>query len=290
MSWVNDLTSAIGLPAGATTIAVAMYGACAAAEKAARPEALADIGRILKDPGWERSVRPAAIIERVFNWTFGERHVSWKCVTRSVCATIIFVTAFVITLYLTQRRLPFDKNWGAVPFGVPIVTGTIEVIFVGFLADYVALWKTRLLLQVSRRQSRPGLLLVPVDILLSLFISICFLEVHLTIFTYWFPYYHRGGLVSALLHSTEAALWWILSPAPENYSFYICLLLSTLTTSLWTVLVLLSTTAIKMLAPVHQFTTWFFDVEKHPVQSIGIVAGALVIVGSFVWSLAEQFG
>jgi hypothetical protein len=58
MSWVNDLVSASGLPAGAATLAVAMYGACVAAEKAASPDALKDMGRILKYHGWERSVRP----------------------------------------------------------------------------------------------------------------------------------------------------------------------------------------------------------------------------------------
>src|SRR5579872_362589 len=35
MSWVNDLASGLGIPAGAATVAVAMYAACAAAEKAA---------------------------------------------------------------------------------------------------------------------------------------------------------------------------------------------------------------------------------------------------------------
>jgi hypothetical protein len=38
MSWVNDLASVAGIPGGAAVVAGAMYGACAAAEKAARPE------------------------------------------------------------------------------------------------------------------------------------------------------------------------------------------------------------------------------------------------------------
>ena len=71
MSWVNDLASGLGIPAGAATLAVAMYAACAAAEKSARPEALKDIGRILKDTSWERSVQPSTIIDRVFKLTFG---------------------------------------------------------------------------------------------------------------------------------------------------------------------------------------------------------------------------
>jgi hypothetical protein len=31
MSWVNDMASSLGIPAGAATLAVAMYAACAAA-------------------------------------------------------------------------------------------------------------------------------------------------------------------------------------------------------------------------------------------------------------------
>jgi len=52
MSWVNDLASTLGISGAAATLAVAIYGACAAAEKAARPEALRDIGRVLKDAHW----------------------------------------------------------------------------------------------------------------------------------------------------------------------------------------------------------------------------------------------
>src|SRR5690348_2765663 len=90
MPWVNDLASGLGIPAGAATLAVVMYGACAAAERAARPEALNDIGRILKNPSWSRSLSPSAIIGRVFVWTFGERHLSWKCIHRSATATFLF--------------------------------------------------------------------------------------------------------------------------------------------------------------------------------------------------------
>jgi hypothetical protein len=36
-----------------------------------------------------------------------------------------------------------------------------------------------------------------------------------------------------------------------------------------------------------RFTAWFFDVDKHPVQAIGIVAGALVMIGSLIWTLVQ---
>lgn len=76
MAWLDDLTSAMGVPAGAATIAVAMYAGCTAAEKAARPEALHDIGQILQKSVSSYSGRPAAdVIEAVFIWTFGPKHL-----------------------------------------------------------------------------------------------------------------------------------------------------------------------------------------------------------------------
>jgi hypothetical protein len=268
MSWVNDLASAFGLPAGAAAIAGAMYAACVAAEKNARPEALADIGRILRDPAWERSAQPSAIIERVFKWTFGDRHASWRCVTRSMCATIIFVAAFIIMLFFTEGRYPFDKARNS---QVIIVQGTFEVIFAGFLPDYVALWKTRLLLTVLTRRYLGALSVSLIDISSSILIAILFYIIFVISF---------ASPVVAV-----RPLLWLISPKPDNYSSLTPLLLSTLLTAIWTVLLLLSTTVLKLLAPVRRFTAWFFDVENHPVQAIGIVAGALVMIGSLAWSL-----
>ena len=62
---------------------------------------------------------------------------------------------------------------------------------------------------------------------------------------------------------------------------------STLFTSIWTILILVSTSVLKLLAPIERFTTWFFDVEKHPVQAIGIVSAALVMTGSLMWSMVR---
>jgi hypothetical protein len=298
MSWVTDLASTFGLPAGGATIATAMYAACVAAEKIARPEALTDIGRVLKDPTWERSVRPSAIIEQVFNWTFDERHFSWRCVKRSICATTIFVSAFVIIMYFKEGQLPLGNIClGRRYCGVNeiIVLPTILLILVGFLPDYIALWKTRLLLR-SFLIKRFALLLVISDVFLSLLIAQLFYFMFLRVEWYIeFTGYNEQMFWASVLDIKSGLLWLILPTEyyddvflgiqPKYYVDNIPLLLSTLLTSIWTTLLLLSTTALKLLTPVHRFTAWYFDVEKHPVQAIGIVAGALVMIGSLVWSL-----
>jgi hypothetical protein len=68
------------------------------------------------------------------------------------------------------------------------------------------------------------------------------------------------------------------------FHIFIC---STLFTSVRMFLILLSTALLKLLAPVHRFTGWFFDVDEHPVQAIGIVAGALLMLGSAIWTVVR---
>jgi hypothetical protein len=174
MPWVNDLAPGLGIPAGGVTLAVAMYGASVAAEKAARPEALTNIGRILKDPSWSRSVRPSAIIERVFVWTFGERHRSWRCVRRAIIASTIFLMILVTIIEMRTGFFYGAWNW-RVTFRhegrLQAATGMLAFgTIIPFASDYIALAKTRLILRTVTGANSPvlSLLLVPIDIVLSL--------------------------------------------------------------------------------------------------------------------------
>jgi hypothetical protein len=272
MSWVNDLASTFGIAAGAATLAVAMYAACSSAEKAARPEALKDIGRLLQDSSWERSAQPSALIERVFVWAFGPRHLSWKCVRRSLAATIVFVGTFSLVLAMWSGvsgsviwSLVSDDPWYIV----------LEFVLVAALPDYIALAKSRFLIKraTGRSQGRYKLLiLIATDILASLVISGLSLAAYELIVR--LP---RGPTGAADYDVIFLAV--ILT--------YLTFALSTLATSLWIILILLSTATIKLLSPLHRFAAWFFDIERHPVQAIGIVAGALVIVASLIWSVVR---
>lgn len=294
MSWVNDLASVLGIPGGAATLGVAMYLGCSAAEKVARPEALADIGRVLKDPSWSRSVRPSAIIERVFVWTFGERHLSRKCIRRSGSASILVVIS--IALVGTARhyvhtgdidiQIPTPKHHEA--FAVNYVMGLLGGVF----PDYVALGKGRLLIGIANLIDGMSavVVLIASDIALSCLISL---------FTSGFVFlcYTTGGEILfhafsvAPLAATErlvtdtGALVWAYVVGRTPLPVFGVVFLSTLFTSIWTTLILLSTATIKLLAPLQRFTGWFFDVENHPVQAIATVAGALVMSGGLIWTV-----
>jgi hypothetical protein len=282
------------MPAGAVAIAAAMYAACFAAERAARPEALKEIGGILKDSSWSRRVRPSTIIERVFSWTFGERHLSWKCARRSATASAIFV-GILVTMVELKTHLFYDswsyniKSFHRGQYEAAISFLLFEIT-IAFATDYVALAKTRLILRtMTIHYSRTlAMLIVPIDILLSLGTSLIGLSLWVLISNHLSGAgveYIRHGLWPFFV-STLASLPTVFSGNPQTTTL-LPPLISTLFTSVWTILFLASTSVIKLLAPLHSFTAWFFDVEKHPVQAIGIVAGALVMLASLFWSVVR---
>jgi hypothetical protein len=61
---------------------------------------------------------------------------------------------------------------------------------------------------------------------------------------------------------------------------------STLMTSVWTLLLVISGVVTQLLIPIEllrRFTTWWFrDVEKHPLTVIAKVAASLIIIGAVV--------
>jgi hypothetical protein len=280
MSWVNDLVAGFGLPSGAATIATGMYAACVAAQKAARPEAIKDIGHFLKEPAWTLSVRPSEIAHRLFNEIFGEQQISFKCCGRSVLASALFIGSIILTLYLEGVEVDYVFNWSF----------WIYLPFVGFLADYIALWKTRILLKFKV----VTVFLVIADVVASMAIStIVFyftaavtevISVYLSVGTINLKYAKIFALEADAIKNN----WRSIIQGDFNHFFPPVMFVSTLLTSIWTTSIVLSSVIIKLLVPIQRGTTWFFDVEKRPIEAIGIVAGALIIIGSVVWSLARS--
>jgi hypothetical protein len=276
MSWLSDFAPIFG---GSVTLAGAMYGACTAAEKAARPEALKDIGRILKDPSWELSARPSAIIERVFVWTFGERHLSWKCIRRSSSASVFLFAIALGILYSKGSPHIFVVAHSDPGFFLGMfILGIVIVVF----PDYISLWKVRVLFKLipSPSKSRGLIGIMAADILLSILISLFFVllvmaSIDLPLGGWEAVVHDMRTLIRGLFHMEDA---YLTSAFP----------MTTLFTSVWTILILLSTTVLKILSPIHRFTGWFFDVDQHPLKAIGIVAGALVMLGSLVWTVIRS--
>jgi hypothetical protein len=283
MAWFGDLASELGVPAGAVTIAVATYAASVAAQRAARPSALADVSHLLRLP--IPLVQPSAIVEKIFRSTFGDKHFSVKCFVRSVAATSIFVGAIVLALclerkdYISKFLMEFFNQH----------TIYLDVLLLGILPDYIALAKTRILI----RTNLSLFLLLLVDVISSVSISclayfisdiienglgITELPAGYGIFSKYNSMLNIEGI-----HAT------LLSMISSNYGsgYTEIFFTSTLLTSVWAGFAALSTVVIKIISPLQRVTTWFFDVEERPIEAIGLVAGALIVLGSLIWSLAR---
>jgi len=275
MSWVNDLASGLGIPAGAATLAVAMYAACCAAEKVARPEALQDIARVLQNISWENSVKPSAIILRIFNWTFGYRHLSVRCIIASLMTTNIFVFTFSFIFF---SSLPSFIDPGTLTNFEGVSMSILVFLLIAAMPDYVSLAKSRIVFSKFIRPRGIVYILFAglLDVLISILIAIGNVMLYVLIQGAGALYYSY-----AVLQGMKGLV------GQEPLTYWDCYFFSTLFTSVWTSLILLSTTVIKLLSPIHHFTAWFFDVDKLPVQAIGIVSGALVMIGAGVWSLVR---
>jgi hypothetical protein len=279
MSWVTDLALGLGVPAGAAAVAVAMYAACFAAEQVARPEALHDIGRILKDPSWSRTVQPSLIIERIFIWTFGEQQLSLKCAFRSAIATMATFIWLMATFSSEARNTAnYFASWIQ---SVGVMHVLTQVFLTTFLPDYLALAKTRCLLRIFHERQTYSILISMFDLGASIGISIL---TYFLISLAWDKCTAPPSHAACILE----VIGGVVTDFPGNsdfFSYYDIAVISTVLTSVWTILVLLSTTLLKLLSPVQCFTSWFFDVDDHPVKAVGIISGALVMIGSLIWTV-----
>ncbi len=294
MSWVNDLASALGIPVGVVLLAGAIYAACVEAEKDARPAALSEIASMLKDLSWAQSVSPANVIGRLFNSTFGVRQLSWKCVRRSMVATVIFCFGF----FSIWQAAGFVRGEVIVDFAERYPGFSLgEWVFVGFFADYLALGKSRVLVRRIEKHTyglKKVVLFIGIDIAASLLISlVLFLSYFVTIFLFEL----RMNPSIAIQTETEVQAMngpiaqavslsrlYFLMFMPETGKIFFC---STLLTSIWLIQIFLATIVVKLFAPLQRGASWLFDIDAHPLRAVGKVAGGLVVVGGLVWSVAK---
>jgi hypothetical protein len=282
VTWFNDLASGLGVPAGAVTLAVGIYGACKAAESAAKPAALAEIAAFLDNRTLLTDLRPSAPIYHLFTLTFGSRHLSLRCIASSLIASTIM---FISIGLLYNGRLSYFADLFSAGY-------TLLVWVLLFpLADYISLAKTRMLLK-SRLCSAGHRLSLLAVFILDLIGAVAISSV--TLYLVGGVFGLVGGLIrspSDVLPVLEAAFWppIYFASSTEAYSgvgwFFVTGVLSTIFTSLWTGLIAVSVSMIAALWPIHRVVTWLFDIQQHPLQAIGIICATIIFVVSGVWSL-----
>ena len=196
----------------------------------------------------------------------------------------------------------------------PRVGMIIGLLLMTAIPDYLSLAKTRMIIRMSRSGSFPVLTkLLLMDVFVGIMISIlsviiC-IEAGVVLLAIVGAQVEEVTTNAGITFGTDDSLSFLRSIYESNSSgavrmvveaivksighfltgadssIYTVQLTSTLLTSVWIFLILLSTTVLKLITPLHQFTSWFFDVEAHPLQAIGVIAGALVVVAALILSL-----
>lgn len=227
---------------------------------------------------------------KLFDRAFGTKHLSWKCFLRSaLTSTALLVAAFAtaIEVFLMRHHLKSSLLSG---FQFPGWRSTgvllLVVMFTNILPDYLSLLESRVLLGVMRRSESIPLWTLALlgDIWLTVFIGFTPVIVLSAILANQYGSL-LGFFESAMLHPIrliESAYWYIsVSPVVILPAFF---------TSIWLWLYAGSGLILKAARRFDIGFDWFnrkFDIEKKPLQSIGLVAGVLVAI--MCWGLVLVF-
>jgi len=239
----------------------------------------------------DESVNWPETFAKIFDRVFGRKHLSWHCFRRSALSTYIAFLFSMTILTLLKRKEAAEAIHLDIAMSVlSVIYNLFAAVFTNILPDYLSLLETRYLLSLmakSRTQLITGALLV--------------LDLGMTGLTgaYWLALF--SILVESVMynpHGTLAAqssrLSYFVAQLPElrnpivvvkqmsslnllaHSRFYPAFL-----TSLWLWLYAASGFLLKLARRSDLGFDWFnrkFDIEHKPLQSIGLVAGALVAV------------
>jgi hypothetical protein len=221
---------------------------------------------------------------RIFDKTFGTKHLSWKCFARS---SIVSVLIFILcaTAQMFRKRVLGDAP-------SEIAISVLIALFVGSLTnvipDYVSLLETRLVLRYMSRTEQAGkwVLLILLDGLVTIAWATAFVLGIQRVYAFLFPHLYLFAFRHPNLFWQYAAaygediLWvWVLD---FRWTFVV----PAFFTSVWLWLYAGSGLFIRLLQETKhgaQLVPRYFDVEKKPLQSIGIVGATLAVLG--LWTV-----
>jgi len=271
---ITDILSQLGLPAGAIALAVGLVRGAAALEKDASEAALKYVSSLLVGGDLSNLGKLAAtLIPRVFDRIFGSRPLSYKFILRSFVATTFF------WLVLIEVKHP---NWGDV---VDNAKYYLVYLPMWYIIDWISLTKAKLLMNII---TIPKYALLSITVFVVMDVGISYILASIGYFTLILVQFHP--------FPTPIVFDWFITGAPifnylfgvggHNISIWDVLAPSTLLTSIWTVLVMISSVLAMLLIPIdylRRFTAfWFRNVEQRPLTALAKVTGTLIIIGTVV--------
>ena len=309
MSVFSDAAAAVGVPGWGVAISSGIVLLAQRLNGSMRQEAKAEIGEFL-DQGRIPTEAPTVTnaVRAAFLATFGERQWSWRCAQRTLLLSMF--TVYSICLLVWSKHggqiraripdLPSLPTMIALSLTEAVPFSLLMMLFVG---------KTRLILRGMRYFQ--GFYVLYAFMLLDLLLTYS-----LNMLLYWGPhlvilgrtdlcntmrYYHpdadcavfnspagvAAGMIGVTAAMTERIWTQAGSLTPGNILNYAegC---TTLLTSIWTVLIVVAMTILRLLSPlarVWRLVRWGWDVRENPVIALGWMIAVLVFLGSVVYAI-----
>jgi len=277
---ISDILTELGGPTAAIGLAVGLVKGAKALEKSASEAALKSISDLLLHGNMANVGKlGATLIPVIFDRVFGPKPVSVKFISRSIFATVLFWL-----LLLTLKH----ADWGFVWEEFLSNSGWELVVPMWLTVDWISLTKARYLLKImSTKYALTSMILFFFFDIVASYLMPFIASAMLYGIAYVFSQPNPGGfwrVANAYLHLEPISQYFIHQG--NNMSLNSVLIPSTLLTSLWTLLLVLTFFIVKLLIPLETLRRltafWFRDVEKYPLTSIAKVAATLIIAGATV--------
>lgn len=225
---------------------------------------------------------------KVFDRVFGKRHLSISCLFRSVCASLLGIAVIVTVNWLFQPSFVFLPVFVRWPWSDELRFVAL-CLFPNLLVDYVALLKTRWMLRVlARFHPLSRGVLMGVDFVATYALAVI---AHVWGFTLYTSMSGHSGYVDAFTGAIR------LLPAMLGDRQMVELLLTNsgftpiffypvFLTSVWVWMYVASGFVLKAANRFDDAFSWFskhFDIENKPLQSLGLVAGAMSTIAYWLF-------
>ena len=291
MFWLDEFTTSIGLPVVGAVLARAIYKGAAALDGEINESARRRIAIGLRAAPLRQWALLGDLIRPVFGHIFGHSASSQKFFFRSIMISVVFVCLSLIYMFLWGTYSSFSYTFGfrSDPLIVSVAL-TISIVLFLLVPGYVSLWKSRILLfrYMKVNSAASSFLFFLIDIFFSFIIScIC-------AFSVIYVYKIFDSLIDLFGYLPKDQIGpFPIIPSREPNSLSMDKLIplfyfSTMLTSAWTFLTLISILVLKILIPLDYLrrgSIWLLDVDNHPIRSLGIVAGCIVWGGSSIVAL-----
>ena len=203
----------------------------------------------------------------LFGRFFGHRHLSVKCISRSVLLSIILICS----TYFVSSYLPLHNKFDIL--STRFVQLAMLSIVVACITDYFSLWKTRILMTKTNLYARLSstVFIVLADIVLT---TLLFFLFNIVGFAIWFhlvnPRYDAlfAGYVQIVYSFRTSKM------VPVENLYFVSLL-----TSSWLWAYVLGTSGARATPSVIKVLAQIQDFENHPVRTMGYLAATLCATG-----------